>query len=65
MKYYFASYGYANGFGSVYITFNKPEFFIKSNAQKHIETKFDLSGVIILYYKEITKKEYETNIKED
>ncbi len=69
MRYYFASYGSSSiGFGNIYLK-SEPHISIRE-LEKHIETETAKKGIatkcVVLYYKEISKKEYElNNIKRD
>lgn len=61
MKYYFVSYAHSNGFGYAFASsfnFFNIDNFKKGIPEKHIGT----TGIIVLNYKEISKKEHDFNV---
>lgn len=60
MKYYFVSYSHTNdegfGFGCCHVIIDA-EFFLKEKVSKKLG-----DNIVILYYKEISKEEYEANL---
>lgn len=60
MKYYFISYTIKNGFGNALYETEEP-FFNKTKCTKDLKSKRS----VILYYKEISKEEYDYNIEQN
>ncbi len=60
MKYYFVSYSHQKGFGSIIFNADKP-FSVKI-AKELAERKGTITNVVILYWKELTKQEWEANL---
>ncbi|MDD3038846.1 hypothetical protein [Bacteroides sp.] len=62
-KYYFVSYAYSKGFGNRTLFINDDVFLINEVSEFIKENLIPESDVVILYYKELSKEEYEAQTK--